>query len=61
VSPPFSVDVYWNVTLFSMRQELASLYDMSIEEMDRFIPRITLQHRCPTCTRRSWWRAAGTT
>ena len=43
VSPPFSVDVYWNVTLFSMRRELASLYDMRIEEMDRFIPRIT-QH-----------------
>jgi len=47
VSPPFSVDVYWNVTLFSMRKELASLYDMSIDEMDRFIPRITLQHTLP--------------
>jgi 2,6-dihydroxypseudooxynicotine hydrolase len=47
VSPPFSVDVYWNVTLYSMRRELASLYDMSIEEMDRFIPRITLQSALP--------------
>ena len=47
VSPPYSVDVYWNVTLYSMRKELASLYDMSIEEMDRFIPRITLEHTLP--------------
>jgi 2,6-dihydroxypseudooxynicotine hydrolase len=47
VSPPFSVDVYWNVTLFSMRRELASLYHMSVEEMDRFIPRITLEHTLP--------------
>jgi 2,6-dihydroxypseudooxynicotine hydrolase len=47
VSPPFSVDVYWNVTLFSMRKELASLYEMSIDEMDRFIPRITLEHTLP--------------
>ena len=44
VSPPFSVDVYWNVTLFSMRKELASLYSMSIGEMDKYIPRITLEH-----------------
>lgn len=42
VSPPYSADVYWNVTLASMRGELASLYDMPIEEMDRHIPRITL-------------------
>ena len=42
VSPPYSVDVYWNVTLFSMRREFASLYQMSIEEMDKHIPRITL-------------------
>ncbi len=47
VSPPFSVDVYWNVTLFSMRKELASLYSMSILEMDKFIPRITLEHTLP--------------
>jgi len=42
VSPPYSADVYWNVTLFSMRKELASLYSMSIDEMDKHIPRITL-------------------
>jgi 2,6-dihydroxypseudooxynicotine hydrolase len=47
VSPPYSVDVYWNVTLFSMRKELASLYEMSIEEMGRFIPRVTLEHTLP--------------
>ncbi len=47
VSPPFSVDVYWNVTLFAMRKELASLYAMSIEEMDKFIPRITLEQTLP--------------
>jgi 2,6-dihydroxypseudooxynicotine hydrolase len=47
VSPPFSVDVYWNVTLFSMRKELASLYEMTVEEMDRFIPRITLATTLP--------------
>jgi 2,6-dihydroxypseudooxynicotine hydrolase len=47
VSPPYSVDVYWNVTLFSMRKELASLYNMSIGEMDRFIPRITLEQVLP--------------
>jgi alpha-beta hydrolase superfamily lysophospholipase len=50
VSPPFSVDVYWNVTLFSMRKELASLYDMTVEEMDRYIPRITLEHTLPNLT-----------
>jgi dienelactone hydrolase len=47
VSPPFSVDVYWNVTLFSMRKELASLYQMSVEEMDKHIPRITLAGTLP--------------
>ena len=47
VSPPYSVDVYWNVTLFSMRKELASLYSMSVEEMDRHIPRITLADTLP--------------
>src|SRR5436190_2841076 len=47
VSPPFSVDVYWNVTLFAMRKELASLYSMSIDEMDKYIPRITLEHTLP--------------
>src|SRR4029078_4221941 len=47
VSPPFSVDVYWNVTLFSMRKELASLHQMSVEEMDKDIARITLAGTLP--------------
>ena len=51
VSPPFSADVYWNVTLFAMRRELAALYDMPIEEMDRHIPRITLADALPTLDR----------
>ncbi len=51
VSPPFSADVYWNVTLFSMRRELAALYDMKVEEMDRHIPRMTLADTLPTFDR----------
>lgn len=51
VSPPFSADVYWNVTLFSMRRELAALYDMPVEEMDRHIPRITLADTLPAFDR----------
>ena len=51
VSPPFSADVYWNVTLFAMRRELAALYDMPVEEMDRHIPRITLAETLPTFDR----------
>ena len=51
VSPPFSAEVYWNVTLYSMRRELAALYDMPIEEMDRHIPRITLENTLPSLDR----------
>ncbi len=51
VSPPYSADVYWNVTLYSMRRELAALYDMPIEEMDRHIPRITLADSLPKLDR----------
>lgn len=51
VSPPFSADVYWNVTLFAMRRELAALYAMPVEEMDRHIPRITLAGTLPTFDR----------
>jgi 2,6-dihydroxypseudooxynicotine hydrolase len=52
VSPPFSADIYWNVTLASMRGELAALYEMDEREMGRSIDRITLarvlEHlRCP--------------
>lgn len=51
VSPPFSAEVYWNITLASMRRELASLYDMNVEEMDRHIPRITLADTLPSLDR----------
>ncbi|MFI5372414.1 MAG: alpha/beta hydrolase family protein [Candidatus Eisenbacteria bacterium] len=52
VSPPYSADIYWNVTLASMRRELAALYGMNEQEMGRSIERITLAHvlervRCP--------------
>lgn len=47
VSPPFSADVYWNVTLAAMRGELAALYDMPVAEMERHIPRITLADALP--------------
>lgn len=42
VSPPYSADIYWNVTLSSMRRELAALYGTSEAEMGRAIERITL-------------------
>ncbi len=42
VSPPYSVAVYWNVTLAGMRRELAALYDASEDEMARVVERLTL-------------------
>lgn len=52
VSPPFSADIYWNVTLASMRRELAALYGIGEQEMGAAIERITLSDvledvRCP--------------
>jgi len=52
VSPPFSADIYWNVTLASMRRELASLYEITEAEMGGSIDKITLAGvlgdlRCP--------------
>ena len=47
VSPPYSADVYWNVTLVGMRRELAGLYGMPEEEMGREVDRITLEHALP--------------
>ena len=38
-------------TLASMRSELAALYDMKVEEMDRHIPRITLADSLPLLDR----------
>ncbi len=51
VSPPFSADVYWDVTLASMRRELAALYQMEEAEMGRHIHRITLEHTMPAFDR----------
>ncbi len=42
VSPPYSADIYWNLTLASMRRELAALYGVAEGEMGRSIERITL-------------------
>ena len=52
VSPPYALDVYWNITLASMRRELAALYDIDEREMGAQIERITLAGvidtlRCP--------------
>ena len=52
VSPPYSADIYWNVTLASMRRELAALYGIDEHEMGAQIERITLADvledvRCP--------------
>ncbi len=52
VSPPYSADIYWNVTLVSMRRELAALYDITEREMGATIDKITLAGvldglRCP--------------
>jgi dienelactone hydrolase len=52
VSPPYSADVYWNVTLAALRRELAALYDVDEREMGASVDRITLADvlprlRCP--------------
>ena len=52
VSPPYSADVYWNVTLSALRRELAALYDIDEREMGASVDRITLagvlpRLRCP--------------
>ena len=47
VSPPYSADVYWNVTLVALRRELAALYDIDEREMGVSVPRITLADVLP--------------
>jgi len=52
VSPPYSADIYWNVTLAGMRRELAALYHIPEREMTLVIDKITLADvlgtlRCP--------------
>jgi 2,6-dihydroxypseudooxynicotine hydrolase len=42
VSPPYSVDVYWHITLASMRRELAALYGVTEPEMGATVDRLTL-------------------
>src|SRR5262245_28610143 len=47
ISPPYSADIYWNVTLSSMRRELAALYNTDEREMGVAIERITLAETLP--------------
>jgi 2,6-dihydroxypseudooxynicotine hydrolase len=52
VSPPYSADIYWNLTLAGMRRELAALYGIEENEMTSVIDKITLADvlpklRCP--------------
>jgi 2,6-dihydroxypseudooxynicotine hydrolase len=47
VSPPYSADIYWNVTLSAMRRELAALYSIDEKEMSAAVPRITLAGTLP--------------
>lgn len=52
VSPPYSAEVYWNLTLAAMRRELAALYGIDEGEMGASVHRITLSDvigglRCP--------------
>jgi alpha-beta hydrolase superfamily lysophospholipase len=52
VSPPYSADIYWNVTLAGLRRELAALYHIAERDMTSVIEKITLadilpQLRCP--------------
>jgi alpha-beta hydrolase superfamily lysophospholipase len=47
VSPPYSADIYWRVTLAALRNELAGLYGIKAAEMEPFIDRITLADDLP--------------
>lgn len=47
VSPPYSADIYWNVTLSALRRELAALYGIDEREMGREVHRITLSETLP--------------
>ncbi len=42
VSPPYSIDVYWNITLAGMRRELAALYGVAESEMGAAVEKLTL-------------------
>ena len=47
ISPPYSADIYWNITLVSMRRELAALYNIAEREMGASVDRITLAESLP--------------
>jgi len=47
VSPPYAADIYWNVTLSSLRRELANLYGITEQEMGASIDKITLANTLP--------------
>jgi 2,6-dihydroxypseudooxynicotine hydrolase len=47
VSPPYSADIYWKVTLSGLRRELAGLYGTNEAEMSKYIDRITLAEALP--------------
>ena len=47
ISPPYSADIYWNVTLIGLRRELAGLYSIDEREMGKVIDRITLAEALP--------------
>ena len=51
ISPPYSAGIYWNVTLASMRRELAALYDIDEREIGAAIDRITLADMLPRLRR----------
>jgi 2,6-dihydroxypseudooxynicotine hydrolase len=42
ISPPYSLDVYWRITLAGMRRELAALYGVNEAEMGEAVERLTL-------------------
>ncbi|HZN98527.1 MAG TPA: alpha/beta hydrolase [Gemmatimonadales bacterium] len=47
ISPPYSAEIYWKLTLASLRRELAALYNMEEREMGVAIERITLAEMLP--------------
>jgi len=47
VSPPFSAEIYWKVTLAGLRRELAALYNLDEAEMGKAVDRITLADILP--------------
>ena len=47
VSAPYSVDIYWNITLASMRHELATIYGTDEATMAAWVDRITLAEALP--------------